>query len=151
MPKKMSYATLLREAMSRRKPDGQVTTRDLEQNVVSPHGQRWVYEHFRKILSGKPVISRELNAALCTYLKLDADIMWRIAEQEKALRSIDRMKVLPQIVPNDERLQKAWRKLDEQDRKRALLFMEQLAGTRLDISTSKIGTARGHVRHKMDR
>lgn len=133
MSKRSDYATLLREAMmspKRNKQRREINIRDLEQQVMSPDGTRWVYEHFRKVLRGRPVMSRQLNAALCAYVGLDPEEMWNVAEHEKALRRIDTMKVRPQVVPDDERLKRVWKKLSMADQKRALVFMEGLAATR---------------------
>lgn len=43
------------------------------------------YEHIRKVVAGKPVVSRHLSDSLANMLQLDADQLWTTATKEKVV------------------------------------------------------------------
>jgi hypothetical protein len=86
----LKYGDIVRMKMKTKdnKQGHQITTRQLEREITV-NGEHYSYEHYRKILNNMPVVSSDLNEALCDYLGLDAAKMWSIAEKEKFQRKFD--------------------------------------------------------------
>src|SRR4051812_34629902 len=63
------------------------------------------YEHVRKVFIGEPVVSDDFNDEICKLFGVDKDEMWKVAEKEKAQRT---MKRIPKSLhpPSDDRLKK---------------------------------------------
>jgi hypothetical protein len=72
------------------------------------------YEHVRKAMTGLPSASRQFNDALCKYLGLDPDAMWKILIQDLAKRKYGAaLEIRP---PDEERFQDLWPSLTSADR-----------------------------------
>ena len=85
------------------------------------------YEHIRKILAGKPVVSFALNEQLADVLGLDAQTLWMAAEREKASAKLQRRSGGRSA--DDAKLADLWSRLDKPSRQRLLRYAEALAVT----------------------
>ena len=99
------------------------------------------YEHIRKIVKGDPVVSKQLNAAICTILQLPEQDMWALAQQEKSQKKFGAApgqfsaQVLNQAYSAMPRpaqmrlnqLSKTWPRLSAGDQQRVLSIVETFA------------------------
>lgn len=84
------------------------------------------YEHIRKILSGLPVASEELNAKIATALRLQPDELWDLARREKAARRFG-TGIFTRDLPSTARLRAVWGRLTPEDQSTVLRIAEGLA------------------------
>lgn len=96
-----------------------VTLRELSQKVGK------TYEHCRRIVSGEPVVSEDMNTRLCHLLNLDAERMWALAAREKVSRRYGST-LAADTLPVSE-LQEAWRVLAPEDKERVIQLANALA------------------------
>jgi hypothetical protein len=78
----MTYSEAIRERM---KGSTNALGRPITLRQLATHLGR-SYEHCRKIVSGEPSISEEMNRDLCRVLHLDPSEMWTVAQREKVAR-----------------------------------------------------------------
>lgn len=112
------YAAALRKSMAgENRLRRRVTIRELAA-AVGRH-----YEHVRKLLSGQPVASQDLNEKICRYLGLEPRALWRMAEREKLMRRFG-----PEAVDESLELRslaELWQRLSLRDRREVLRIVEQ--------------------------
>jgi len=84
------------------------------------------YELCRLVLRGHPAVSEAFNHDACELLGLDEAEMWKIAAAEKVRRGYG-APGRPVAVPPDERLARAWERLDASGRERVIRIAEQIA------------------------
>ena len=121
MAGKRKYAEVIRMSMkTKNNPTGhEVTIRQLGRETG------YSYEHVRKITKGEPFASRELNDAICQFLGMDPEEMWKIAQNEKLEWKYGTGIVT--ALPNNARLVSAWEHLNDNDRDRVIQVAEALA------------------------
>jgi hypothetical protein len=100
-----------------------LTLRDLEKMTG------YTYEHCRKAVTGRPVVSAEFNDRLCKVLGLDGAMMWQLAEREKKARAIKRLGVNP-VAESDARLAAVWQRLSETQRDAILALADDFSRSR---------------------
>jgi hypothetical protein len=74
------------------------------------------YEHCRKIVSGAPVVSRELNKQICQVLHLSTAEMWTIARKEKAAARFGADFLVGVLDTQEQLFFALWRRLERPDR-----------------------------------
>jgi hypothetical protein len=130
-PGRGTYAGIVRTKMrSIENPTGHpISLRDLADAVD------YSYEHIRKIVTGKPVVSPELNQKICEVLGLDREQMMEIAKGEKVIRRYGRVPLAPLPSPGASAIVEMWDQLEEADQARLSRFAEDL------VAGSASGTA----------
>jgi hypothetical protein len=82
------------------------------------------YEHMRKVVTGEPVGSREMNDQICAVLGLDPNDMWQLSQREKLHRKFkDIPDVVVDTVPSE--LGHLWAQLNDQNRE----YLSRMAET----------------------
>jgi lambda repressor-like predicted transcriptional regulator len=133
------YATRLKEAMKTRldKAGQPYSMRQLAAETD------YSYEQIRKALTGEPVVSRELNAAICAVLGLPKNDMWTLALQDKLVRRFRSLVGLAREVPlpdepssPDLRLPLLLSRLTQAEKEKVAEFAEGVLGNRQEISAA---------------
>lgn len=115
------YGRMVREAMLRpRKGAPRITIRTLAEGVNHS------YEHIRKVVIGEPVVSEALNRAICEYLGLDEERMWRLAVRDKTTRRFGSAADRELEHPKDPRFVDLWEKLADGDKRILLTLAETM-------------------------
>ncbi len=115
------YGDIVREKMLRGGRSGEPITIRMVEKATG-----YTYEHIRKVVKNLPVVSHELNEAICRYLDLDEEKMWGIAQSEKLER---KAATLPSHYspPLDPRLKALWPRLLPADVDKIRRIAERMA------------------------
>lgn len=125
---KLKYSDIIRTKMKTgANPTGRpITIRMAEQLMRKPDGKPYSYEHIRKVISGEPVQSQDMNDAFCRMLGLDNDAMWLMAQQEKVARKYGPA-LSTMTPPPDKGVKALWSALTDPDKLRVKQLVEALA------------------------
>jgi transcriptional regulator with XRE-family HTH domain len=77
----------------------------------------YTYEHIRKIVSGAPVVSEELNEQLAEILGFDGKELWRQAMREKLQHRYPDIPTVD-LLPGDRRMADLWVQLTAEQREK---------------------------------
>jgi hypothetical protein len=104
------------------------------------------YEHLRKMTRGDVSFSLTTNNRVCEYLKLDSEIMWRKASNEKILKRYPDADHEIQM-PKDVRLHEAWPWLTDEQKGRICEIADGLAqANKAEASTKQLVASGGGKR-----
>jgi len=112
LPAGKTYADIIKEKIQnpRNRQSIRLVARDID----------YSYEHVRKVVAGELTFTREFSDSLCKSLGLDAEAMWKLAQNER-LKKRFKDADLEVEMPKDTRIKDIWDNLNADQREAWIL------------------------------